>query len=56
VQNLFNHLNAGQPVGNLSSPLFGHSVSTAGRFGFGGFNGIQTSGSRRVEIQLRFGF
>ncbi|HEX8844407.1 MAG TPA: carboxypeptidase regulatory-like domain-containing protein [Pyrinomonadaceae bacterium] len=54
VQNLFNHVNAGQPIGNLSSPLFGQSNSTAGRFGFGG--GGQTSGSRRVDIQLRFSF
>jgi hypothetical protein len=55
VQNLFNHSNLGTPVGNLSSPLFGESVTTAGRFGAGGGGG-QTSGNRRVELQLRFAF
>ena len=54
VQNLFNHSNLGTPVGNLSSPLFGQSVTTAGRFGGGG--GGQTAGNRRVELQLRFAF
>jgi hypothetical protein len=27
AQNLFNHLNSGVPVGVLSSPLFGRSLS-----------------------------
>jgi hypothetical protein len=32
VQNLFNHTNAGNPVGVLSSPLFGKSLSVATDF------------------------
>jgi hypothetical protein len=54
VNNLFNHTNAGTPVGNLSSPLFGESTSSAGRFGFGG--GGSQGGARSVELQLRFSF
>jgi hypothetical protein len=56
VQNLFNHSNLGAPIGNLSSPLFGQATSGAGRFGAGGGGGNQTSGNRRVELQLRFTF
>ncbi|HEY0098016.1 MAG TPA: TonB-dependent receptor [Pyrinomonadaceae bacterium] len=55
VQNLFNNTNAGQPVGNLSSPLFGQSIGSAGGFGRGGGGG-QAAGNRRVELQLRFSF
>lgn len=55
VNNLFNHTNAGQPVGNLSSSLFGQSTTSAGRFGFGG-GGNQSGANRSVELQLRFSF
>jgi hypothetical protein len=54
VQNLFNNVNEGQPVGNLNSPLFGRATGTAGGFGRGG--GGQDAGNRRVELQLRFSF
>jgi hypothetical protein len=54
IRNLFNSTNLGQPVGNLSSPFFGRSISTAGGFGFGG--GGQVSGNRRIEIELSFEF
>lgn len=54
VQNLLNNTNENPPVGNLSSPLFGRSVSTAGGFGRGG--GAQAAGNRRIELQLRFNF
>lgn len=34
VENLFNRVNPGRPVGNLDSPLFGTSIAPAGAFGF----------------------
>jgi hypothetical protein len=54
IQNLFNHTNLGTPVGNLSSPFFGQSLSTGG--GFGGGGGNQAAGNRRIELQARFSF
>jgi hypothetical protein len=54
VQNLFNRTNEGTPIGNLSSPFFGLSNTTAGGFGNGGQN--MAAGNRRVEMQLRFSF
>jgi uncharacterized membrane protein YgcG len=54
IQNLFNHTNLGTPIGNLSSPLFGQSNTTAGGFGAGGGN--QAAGNRRIELQARFSF
>jgi hypothetical protein len=60
-QNIFNRANKGAPVGNLSSDLFGESISTNG--GFGGFGpggggnfGSQAAGNRRIIAQLRFSF
>jgi hypothetical protein len=53
IQNIFNNVNLAPPVGNLSSPLFGQSTSTAGRFGFGG---AQAAGNRTVEALIRFSF
>ncbi len=52
ARNLLNTTNAGLPVGNLASPLFGQSTSLAGGFGPGG----STADNRRVEFQLRFSF
>jgi hypothetical protein len=52
VWNLFNRANLNVPVGNLSSPLFGRSNSTAGGSGAGD----PLSGSRVVELQVRFSF
>jgi len=52
VQNLLNTTNKGTPVGNLSSSLFGESLSTAS--GFGGGNAA--AGNRRVTGQIRFSF
>ncbi len=53
VQNLLNHTNLGNPVGNLSSSLFGQSISASGGFGNGG---NLAAGNRRVELQARFTF
>jgi hypothetical protein len=53
IQNLFNHTNEGNPIGNLSSPLFGVSTTSAGGFGRGGG---QSAGNRRIEFQARFNF
>ncbi len=57
-QNLLNHVNLGNPVGNLSSPNFGQSLGLAGSFGgFGGFGGGSTgAGNRRVYLNARFTF
>jgi hypothetical protein len=55
-QNLFNHNNRATPIGNLSSPLFGESTSTAGGFGGFGPGGSVSAGNRRVQAQIRFNF
>jgi hypothetical protein len=52
--NLLNHTNLANPVGNLGSQLFGQSTSTAG--GFGGFGGAGTAYNRRIDAQIRFSF
>jgi hypothetical protein len=54
LQNVLNHVNPAAPVGNLSSPLFGQSLSSAGGFGFG--PGGVTAGNRRIELVARFSF
>lgn len=57
-QNLLNHVNLGAPVGNLSSPSFGESLSVAPSFGgFGGAGGGSLgAGNRRIYAQVRFNF
>jgi hypothetical protein len=55
IQNLLNSTNLAQPIGNLSSPRFGESTSTAGSFGFGP-GGSAAAGNRRIQLQLRFNF
>jgi uncharacterized membrane protein YgcG len=52
--NLLNHTNLNNPVGNLGSQLFGQSTSTAG--GFGGFGGGGAAYNRRIDAQIRFSF
>lgn len=53
--NLFNNVNLGTPVGNLSSSRFGESTSTLGGFGgFGGGGGGGGAANRRIELQMRF--
>lgn len=56
--NLFNNTNAGTPIGNLSSSLFGTSNSITGGFGFGppGSNSGSAAYNRRIEAQIRFSF
>ncbi|PYQ21362.1 MAG: TonB-dependent receptor [Acidobacteria bacterium] len=54
AQNALNHVNAAPPVGNLSSPFFGRSLSSAGGFGFG--PGGATAGNRRIELIARLSF
>lgn len=56
IQNLLNTTNKGTPVGNLSSQLFGESLSTAGGFGFGQGNGSPAAGNRRIIGTIRFNF
>jgi hypothetical protein len=53
-QNLLNHPNFNNPVGNLGSALFGQSTATAG--GFGGFGGGVAAYNRRIDAQIRFSF
>jgi hypothetical protein len=50
ARNIFNMVNPGTPVGNLSSPLFGQSTSLAG----GIFN--TQSANRRIDFQVMFAF
>jgi Carboxypeptidase regulatory-like domain len=50
ARNLFNTFNPGNPVGNLSSPLFGETLSVGG----GAF--ASASANRRVDLQVRFSF
>jgi hypothetical protein len=61
ARNALNHVNLGQPTGNLTSPLFGQSTNVAGGGGGGpgggGFGGGgSAAGNRRVELQLRLAF
>jgi hypothetical protein len=53
-QNILNHTNLANPVGNLGSLLFGQSTSTTG--GFGGFGAANPAYNRRIDAQLRFTF
>jgi hypothetical protein len=52
-RNIINHVNYAPPIGNLSSPSFGQSTSTAG--GFGPF-ASGAAGNRKIELQVRFSF
>ncbi len=57
AQNALNHTNFGAPVGNLSSPYFGESISLAGGFGPpGGGSGGSATYNRRITLQMRFTF
>ena len=53
ARNLFNRVNLAPPNGNLSSLLFGDSLSLAGGMGPGGNS---AAANRRLDFQLRFTF
>jgi hypothetical protein len=51
AQNLFNHVNPSTPVGNLNSPLFGHSLDLTN----GPYSG-QGDANREIDLRLSFEF
>lgn len=57
ASNALNHANFGAPVGNLSSPFFGESISLASGFGPpGGGSGGSATYNRKITLQIRFTF
>jgi hypothetical protein len=56
VSNALNHTNRGTPVGNLTSPFFLRSTSTAGFFFFGPGGGGGAGGNRQVVARVRLSF
>jgi hypothetical protein len=52
-QNILNHVNFANPVGNLGSGFFGQSTATSG---FGGFGQGPSAYNRRIDAQIRFSF
>ena len=52
ARNLLNNVNPADPIGNLTSPRFGQSISLASGFG----PDRAASINRRLEVQLRFTF
>ena len=50
ARNIFNNVNVSNPIGNLSSPLFGESNSLAG----GPFS--SSTANRKIDLQLSFSF
>ena len=57
ARNALNHVNLGQPTGNLTSTFFGQSTNIAGGGGGGPFGGGGTAaGNRRIEGTLRLSF
>jgi len=50
ARNVFNNVNVSNPIGNLSSPLFGESNSLAG----GPFS--SSTAYRRIDLQVSFNF
>jgi hypothetical protein len=51
ARNALNNVNLAPPIGNLSSPLFGHSNALGG-----GFRGGGATANRRIELAVRFSF
>jgi hypothetical protein len=55
IQNLFNHVNAAPPIGNLSSPLFGLSNAVAaGGYQLG--SSAPATSNRRIVLELNLNF
>jgi hypothetical protein len=54
IQNLLNNTNLAPPIGNLSSPFFGQSLSSFSG-GFGG-TGSAAAGNRRLQASVRVNF
>jgi hypothetical protein len=52
ARNLLNTNNAGRPIGDITSPLFGRSNQLAGGFG----PEASPANNRRIEMQIRFQF
>jgi hypothetical protein len=50
ARNVFNNVNVGTPVGNLSSPLFGQANSLAGQ------PYSSPTANRRIDLQVQFTF
>jgi hypothetical protein len=50
ARNVFNNVNFGTPIGNLSSPLFGESNSLAGQ------PYSSSTANRRIDLQVQFTF
>jgi hypothetical protein len=50
VHNIFNTVNLATPIGDLESPLFGHSIALAG----GPFN--SATANRRISLEVAFRF
>ena len=51
--NIFNRTNAAQPIGNLSSPLFGQSIATQM---FGSSAGGGAAANRNISLLVQFSF
>ena len=56
VSNALNHTNADKPVGNMTSPFFLRSTSTASYFFFGPGGGGGASGNRQIVARVRLSF
>jgi hypothetical protein len=56
VNNILNHVNYSSPVGNLTSPNFGRSLSTGGGFGGFGPGGGDSGPNRKIYLNARFTF
>jgi len=54
--NIFNHVNPGIPVGDLSSPFFGQSNSLGSPVGVTLAGGNAVASNRRIDINVRLAF